>query len=109
MTTLASSHPQGQPLSSSRLGRVFWLQGVLPSNVLWAVTLWAFMAGQLSLVGMLFAVLLVYTGWIIRAVWRAAPSARNADIGVAARGLTVGWGLNTVLLVFFLALELFAR
>ena len=57
----------------------------------------------------LFVVLLLYTGWIIPAVWRAAPSARNPNYGVAARGLTVVWGLNTVLVVFFLTLQLVAQ
>lgn len=57
----------------------------------------------------LFAALLLYTGWIIPAVWRAAPSAQNPNYGVAARGLTVAWGLNTVLVVFFLMLQLLAR
>jgi hypothetical protein len=50
--------------------------------------------------------LLLYTGWIIPTVWRAAPSAHNPNYGLAARGLTVAWGLNTVLVVFFLLLQL---
>ncbi len=53
--------------------------------------------------------LLLYTGWIIPAVWRAAPTAHNPNLGVAARGLTVAWGLNTVLVIFFLTLQLVAQ
>jgi len=109
MTASASLHPSPGTHGHTRLWSVFWLQGVIPSNLLWAAALWALANQRTTLLLALFAALLLYTGWIIRAVWRAAPSARNADIGVAARGLTVGWGLNTVLLVFFLALELFAR
>lgn len=94
------------PGRHSRLWRVFWLQGVIPSNLLWAAALWALSRQQLVLVLGLFAVLLLYTGWIIPAVWRAAPGARTPGLGVAARGLTVAWGLNTVLVVFFLTLQL---
>ena len=37
---------------------------------------------------------------------RAAPSAHNPTYGLAARGLTVAWGLYTVLVIFFLLLQL---
>jgi len=109
MTAATSmSAPDGKsPLS--HLWRVFWLQGVIPSNLLWAAALWALAQGMTELLLGLFVVLLLYTGWIIPAVWRAAPSARNPNYGVAARGLTVVWGLNTVLVVFFLTLQLVAQ
>ncbi len=97
--------PGSAPASQPRLGRVFWLQGVIPSNLLWALALWALLQGMLPLMLGTFAALLLYTGWIIPAVWRAAPTASNPNIGVAARGLTVAWGLNTVLVIFFLTLQ----
>jgi len=98
--------PGAAPGSRSHLWRVFWLQGVVPSNLLWAVTVWA-LSRQLTLLVLgLFACLLLYTGWIIPAIWRAAPTARTPGFGVAARGLTVCWGLNTILVVFFLSLQL---
>lgn len=104
MATSMPSH--SAPAPHSRLWQVFWLLGVIPSNVLWALALWALSNGRTHLLLGLFAVLLVYTGWIIPAVWRAAPGARNPNLGVAARGLTVAWGLNTVLVIFFLTLQL---
>lgn len=109
MTVATSMPTQGSKQSRSRLWRVFWLQGVIPSNVLWAVALWALAKGMTPLMLGMFAVLLVYTGWIIPAVWRAAPSADNPNYGMAARGLTVAWGLNTVLVIFFLILQLVAQ
>lgn len=70
---------------------MFWRQGVIPSNLLWAVALWAQANQRTPLLLGVFAVLL-YTGWIIPAVWRAAPAARTPNLDVAARGLTVAWG-----------------
>jgi|GEM_PF-2281133 len=109
MTTLSSLHRRAatddrQP-GGTPLGVVFWLHGVIPSNALWAAALWAFVQDRTGLMLGLFAVLLVFMGWIIPAVWRAAPRATVPGYGVAARGLTVAWGLNTLLLVFFLVLQ----
>lgn len=92
-----------------RLWQVFWLFGVIPSNLLWALALWALATQRMLLMLGLFALLLVFTGWIIPAVWRAAPRAQNPAWGVAARGLTVAWGLNTALVVFFLTLQQWAQ
>lgn len=108
--TVASSMPaSGSKHPPSKLWRVFWLQGVIPSNILWAVAIWALSQGRTTLLLAMFALLLLYTGWIIPAVWRAAPTAHNPNLGVAARGLTVAWGLNTVLVVFFLTLQMVAQ
>ncbi len=109
MTVATSVPASGDSQPSSHLGRVFWLLGVIPSNLLWAVALWALTQGRTPLLLGMFAVLLVYTGWIIPTVWRAAPSAHNPNYGLAARGLTVAWGLNTVLVIFFLTLQLVAQ
>ncbi|WP_294995972.1 hypothetical protein [uncultured Stenotrophomonas sp.] len=109
MNATASLHPAPDAPARSRLWRVFWLQGVIPSNLLWAVALWALANQRTTLLLGVFAVLLLYTGWIIPAVWRAAPAARTPDLGVAARGLTVAWGLNTVLVIFFLTLQRVAQ
>ena len=106
MTAVGSMTAPGDKLPPSRLWRVFWLQGVIPSNLLWGAALWALAQGRTPLLLGLFAVLLLYTGGTIPTVWRAAPSARNPNYGMAARGLTVAWGLNTVLVVFFLLLQL---
>jgi hypothetical protein len=109
MTAVTSMSAPGDKLPSSPLWRVFWLQGVIPSNLLWAGAMWALAQGKLPLLLGLFVVLLLYTGWIIPAVWRASANARTPGYGMAARGLTVAWGLNTVLVVFFLTLQLLAQ
>lgn len=82
---------------------------MIPSNLLWALAMWGLAQQRRTLVLAMFAVLLLYTGWIIPAVWRAVPTAHNPNWGVAARGLTVAWGLNTALVIFFLALQLVSR
>ena len=109
MTASASLHPSPGTHGHTRLWSVFWLQGVIPSNLLWAAALWALTNQRTTLLLALFAALLLYTGWIIPAVWRAAPTARTPNLGVAARGLTVAWGLNTLLVTFFLTLQLVAQ
>jgi hypothetical protein len=89
------------------LWKVFWLYGVIPSNLLWIAVLWLMSRGGMpgATLGLL-VFLLVYTAWIVTAVWRAAPHARDPRYGVLARALTVAWAINTVLLVFFLGLPL---
>lgn len=98
MIRFADQHP---------LWKVFWLYGVIPSNLLWIAVL-AMMSNG-SWVGVtrgLLVFLLVYTAWIVLAVWRAAPNASDPRYGVLARALTVVWAINTVLVVFFLELQL---
>lgn len=92
---------------ASPLWKVFWLYGVIPSNLLWIGVLWLMTHGGLpgATLGLL-AFLLVYTAWIVVAVWRASPHAHDPRYGVLARALTVAWAINTVLLVFFLGLPL---
>lgn len=94
--------PDGAPL-----WKVFWLQGVIPSNLLWAAVLWM-MARGLSPrgVGALLLLVLAYTAWIVPSVWSAAPNTPNPRYSVLARALTVAWAINTVLLVFFLEVQL---
>lgn len=95
------------PVERSPLWKVFWLYGVIPSNLLWGGVLWMLAYGRYpgATLGLL-AFLLLYTAWIVVAVWRVAPNARDARYGVVARALTVAWALNTVLVVFFLGLQL---
>ncbi|PWG60926.1 hypothetical protein [Sediminicurvatus halobius] len=89
------------------LARVFWLYGVIPSNVLWIVLLAMLWAGSsAALIAALGAVLLVYTGWIVVAVWAAADNVQKELYGVLARWLTVAWALNTVLFLGFLLVDL---
>lgn len=108
MLAFAAGRTTG-PKSSSPLWVVFWLYGVIPSNLLWAAALWSLYAGPRMLTVTLFAVLIAFTAWIIPMVWRAAPNTATPGYGVAARGLTVAWALNTFLLVFFLCVQLFSQ
>jgi hypothetical protein len=88
------------------LWKVFWLQGVIPSNLLWGVVLWMIIRGMSPWgVRALLLLVLAYTAWIVLAVWQAAPNTANPRYGVLARALTVAWAINTVLLVFFLELQ----
>ena len=89
------------------LWKVFWLYDVIPRNLLWTAVLWLMSRGGMpgATLGLL-VFLLVYTAWIVKPVWRAAPHARDPRYGVLARALTMAWAINTVLLVFFLGLPL---
>ncbi|WP_232219990.1 hypothetical protein [Novilysobacter concretionis] len=83
------------------------MYGVIPSNLLWAaILLMMQQGGMVGAVRGLLLFLLAYTAWIVFAVWRAAPNAKDPRYGVLARALTVVWAINTVLLVFFLELQL---
>lgn len=89
------------------LGKVFWLYGVVPSNLLWLAVAWLLQVQRWPgvtlglLVGLLF-----YTAWIVTAIWRAAPGAENPRYGALAQALTVAWAINTVLMVAFLGARL---
>lgn len=89
------------------LWKVFWLYGVLPGNLWWIAVLAMLLDAQWpGATRALLVLLLGYTAWIVMAVWRAAPNARDPRYGVLARALTVVWAINTVLLVLFLELQL---
>ena len=90
----------------SPLWKVFWLYGVIPSSALWLAVYWLVNHHQLpgATLGML-VFLLAYTAWIVAAVWKVAPSAKDPRYGVMAQALTVGWAINTVLIAFFVGLQ----
>ena len=85
-----------------RLWHVFWISGVLVSQVLFA----ALMAVYRMAPGWTFvlatAVFLVYTAWILRQVWINAFNANKEIYARVARVLTVVWALNAVLVCGFL-------
>lgn len=94
--------PEATPLA-----RVFWLYGVIPSNVVWIILLSMIWAGSATpLIATLGALLLVYTGWIVVAIWAAADNVQKELYGVLARWLTVAWALNTILFLGFLLVDL---
>lgn len=89
------------------LWRVFWLYGVIPSNLLWLVTLGMISAAwHVNVIRSLLILILVFTAWIVHAIWHAAPNTPDRRYGVLAKALTIAWAINAVLLVFFLELQL---
>ena len=89
------------------LWKVYWLYGVLGSNVLALILLLlmqegAIASGWFQLVLLLLA---VYTVWIVVSVWRCAFNVENPMYGHMARALTVAWALNALLVLGFLELR----
>jgi hypothetical protein len=91
----------------ARLGRVFWVYGVLASSGLALLFVLAREAGRGDLQQATLLVILAYTAGILVAVWRCGAQA-GPPWGVLARALTVAWAVNTLLLVGFLQVELLA-
>jgi hypothetical protein len=88
------------------LREIFWFYGVIPSNILWAVTLAVYFSGAaLATVVLMFAVLLAYTAWIIGEIWHCSGNVENPTHGDIARVLTAAWAINTLLLISFLLLQ----
>jgi hypothetical protein len=90
------------------LATVFWGYGVATSLLIVALHATALQRGQLSVQQALIVLSVGYTVWIVVAIWR---SAANADPfrGTLARWLTIAWALNSVLVLFFLQVELALR
>jgi hypothetical protein len=96
--------PEDKPL-----WQVFWLYGVVLSHILWGGFMGLVYTGMgVTGVAVLSVPLLIYTGWIIAAVWAAADNVENPSYGLMARGLTVAWGLNTIFVIGFLLGDLSA-
>lgn len=87
---------------------VFWGYGVATSLALAILHATALDAGQLTFQQLLILTSVAYTIWILVAIWRCALRA-SLFWGTLARWLTVAWGLNTALVLFFLQLELVLR
>jgi len=87
---------------------VFWGYGVATSMTLAILHATALEAGQLTLQQVLILISVVYTVWILVAIWRCAPNA-SPFWGTLAQWLTVAWGLNTGFVLFFLQIELVLR
>lgn len=93
-------------LINKPLREIFWFYGVIPSNLLWALTLFAYFNGAaLATITPMFALLLVYTAWIICEIWLCSDNVENPNYGDIARVLTSAWAINTVLLISFLLLQ----
>jgi hypothetical protein len=80
-------------------GKVFWGYGVRLFHPL------ASNENRIALQQALPIVLFAYTVWILAAIWRCAE---GSIWGGLARGLTVVWAGNGVLVLAFLQMDLFA-
>jgi hypothetical protein len=87
---------------------VFWGYGVATSLGLALLHASALERGDVGVQQLLIVVSAAYTAWILVAIWRCAATAAPFW-GSLARWLTVAWGLNTTLVLFFLQIELLFR
>lgn len=93
-------------LINKPLRDVFWLYGVIPSQLLWAITLFVYFNGAtLATDVLMFGLVLAYTAWIIAQIWLNTDTPQQAIYGTIARYLTAAWAVNSVLLVMFLLLQ----
>ena len=86
----------------------FWVYGVAVSSLLAALTARTLIVGSWELLQALILGDLAYTLWVLVAIWRCSARA-TLFWGGLARGLTLAWGLNTVLVLLFVEMEVAAR
>lgn len=89
---------------SSRLQVVFWIYGVVLSHAAFGLILVLYPHVSSALLAVLLFAFMVYTVWILNAVWRCADNVENPLYGQIARYLTVAWALNAALVSLFLLL-----
>ncbi len=87
------------------LGKVFWGYGILASTVLTLIYLLAIDQNRVAIQRALLIVLFAYTVWILVAIWRCAA---GPIWGRLARWLTIACAGNTILILTFLQMDLFA-
>lgn len=87
------------------LWKVFWGYGVLASTVLALFYVLAMNEKWIALQQTLLIVLFVYSVWVLVAIWRCAE---RSIWGGLARGLTIAWAANTILVLAFLQMDLVA-
>jgi hypothetical protein len=90
------------------LWKVYWLYGVLGSNILALILFVLMQRDALGSVWFQLVLLLIaaYTTWIVVSVWRCAFNVEKRVYGHMARALTVAWAINALLVVSFLELQL---
>jgi hypothetical protein len=90
------------------LWKVFWLYGVLASNIGVALVAWGLVTHRIghAALAALVAILIAYTIWVLVSIWRCAGNVHYQYFGILARALTVAWALNAVMVSGFLLLEL---
>ncbi|MGH6943204.1 MAG: hypothetical protein ACREH6_03145 [Geminicoccaceae bacterium] len=89
------------------LWKVYWLYGVIGSNVLALILVLLMERGALGTVWfqIVWLLLSAYTVWIVVSVWRCAFNVENPLYGHMARALTVAWAINALLVLGFLQLQ----
>jgi hypothetical protein len=89
------------------LWKVYWLYGVLGSNVLGAILLLLIRQGALGTFWfqVVWLLLAAYTVWIVVSVWRCAFNVDNPMYGHMARALTVAWAINALMILGFLQIQ----
>ena len=85
------------------LWKLYWIYGVLLSTIGGAFLLAVVLQGAVPLPTLLpiFAIALIYTGYILVSIWRSAFNITSDPMGIdreawgwLARVLTIGWALN---------------
>jgi hypothetical protein len=89
------------------LWKVFWGYGVLVSLGLALLFLIALEQEHIIIQQALLIFLAGYTAWILVAIWRCADNS-FMGWGALARGLTIAWAANTILVLTFLQADLLA-
>ena len=89
------------------LWKIYWLYGVLGSNVLVLILLLLMQRGAMDSgwFQLVLLVLAAHTVWIVVSVWRCAFNVENPMYGHMARALTVAWAINAFLVLGFLELQ----
>jgi hypothetical protein len=89
------------------LWKIYWLYGVLGSNVLALILLLLMRGSALGSVWFQVVLLLLaaYTVWILVSVWRCAFNVENPMYAHMARALTAAWAINALLVLGFLELQ----
>jgi hypothetical protein len=83
---------------------VFWVYGVIASHAMFGLILALYPRVDSFALAALLLGFLLYTAWIMRAVWINAFNVEREVLGHVARALTVAWSLNAVLVSTFLLL-----
>ena len=91
-------------LGKTRLWLVFWIYGVVISQLLFGLILYFYNQLSTPSLAILLAGFVLYTAWIMNAVWINAFNVQNEVYSQIARALTVAWAINAVLVSGFLLL-----
>jgi hypothetical protein len=89
------------------LARVFWIEGVLVSQLLFLGVLALYQYASTAALAAGILAFMAYTAWIMRRIWLNAANVRRPELGTMARVLTIGWTINSLTVCTFLLLGKF--